>query len=116
MTIYNQILTEYIKVDDTAVKNIIIDLYVDSDYNCLSNFIETIVAKCGLLSMNTMVVKGNKWDVYMSFSDDNIFSEQKGVLELVEKPVTKQEAETILANKLIQLLDTVSFYDFKSRI
>ncbi len=116
MKTYDQILIDYIKIDDTAVKNIIIDLFVDSENNSLSNFIETILTKCGISSINTMVVQGNKWDVYMSFTDNNIFYEQTGVLELVDKPVTKQEADRILANKLIQLLDTVNFYDFKSRI
>lgn len=116
MSTYNQIISDYIKIDNTAVKNIIIDLFVDSDYDSLPKFIENLVAKCGVNSMNIMVVHGNKWDVYMSFAADNIFNEKKGVLELVEKPVTREEAENILANKIINLLDLVDFYTFKTRI
>ncbi len=113
---YNQIISDYIKIDNTAVKNIIIDLFVDSNYNSLPEFVENVVSKCGVTAMNIMVVHGDKWDVYMSFSSDNIFSENKGVLELVKKPVTRQEAENILANKVIHLLDTVDFLSFKTRL
>ena len=72
MSAYNQIISDYIKIDNTAIKNIIIDLFVDSEYNSLPNFVESLVQKCGVTSMNLMVVHGNKWDVYMSFSDDNV--------------------------------------------
>lgn len=116
MSTYNQLISDYIKIDNTAVKNIIIDLFVDSDCCSLPNFIENIVLKCGVTSMNIMVVHGNKWDVYMSFSADNIFSEKKGVLELVNKPVTRLEAEQVLANKVINLLETVDFQTFKMRL
>jgi hypothetical protein len=116
MSAYNKIISDYIKIDNTAVKNIIIDLFVDSDYCSLPNFVESLVQKCGVSSMNLMVVHGNKWDVYMSFSDDNVFSEKQGILELVQKPVTRLEAEEILANKVIHLLDTVDFHTFKTRL
>lgn len=60
-----------------------------------------------------MLVNANKWDVYMSFSEENIFSEQKGMHELVHVPVTKQEADTVLANKVISLLEATDFQVFK---
>jgi hypothetical protein len=116
MSAYNQIISDYIKIDNTAIKNIIIDLFVDSDYKSLPNFVESLVQKCGVSSMNLMVVHGNKWDVYMSFSADNVFSEKQGILELVQKPVTRLEAEKILANKVVHLLDTVDFHTFKTRL
>lgn len=116
MSTYNQLISEYIKVDNTAIKNIIIDLFVDSDYNSLPNFVEELVKLCGINSMNIMVVHGNRWDVYMSFSENNIFSEKEGMLELVKKPVSKIEAEHILANKVIALLDSVNFQEFKTQI
>lgn len=116
MSAYNQIISDYIKIDNTAVKNIIIDLFVDSDYESLPKFVENVVKKCGVTSMNLMVVHGNKWDVYMSFSADNVFSEKQGVLELVCKPVTRTKAENILAHKVISLLDSVDFQTLTSRI
>ncbi|MGB1269657.1 MAG: hypothetical protein ACPG45_07945 [Flavobacteriaceae bacterium] len=113
---YNQIISDYIRIDNTAVKNVIIDLFVDSDYNSLPNFLENVVSKCGVTAMNIMLVHGDKWDVYMNFSADNVFSEKQGILELVQKPVTRLEAENILANKVIHLLDTVDFHSFKMRL
>lgn len=116
MSTYNQIISDYIRIDNTAVKNIIIDLFVDSDYDSLSKFIENLVVKCGINSINLMVVHGDKWDVYMSFDSDNIFNENKGILELCKVPVTRKEAEEILANKMISLLEIVDFHSFKTRI
>lgn len=116
MTTYNKIITDYIKIDDTAVKNAIIDLFVDSNSNSLPMFIDDILAKCGLTSINIMLVEGKKWDAYMSFNSENIFAEEKGVLELIKSPNSKIQAEKILADKLITLLDSVDFYSFIKRI
>lgn len=113
MSTYNQTISEYIKADNTAIKNIIIDLFVDSDSNSLPNFLEKLVKNCGINSMNIMLVNANKWDVYMSFSEENIFSEKQGMHELAHKPVTRLEAEQILATKIMSLLDSADFQSFK---
>jgi len=52
----------------------------------------------------------------MSFSEENIFLEKKGMLEIIKAPNTKLDAEIILADKLIGLLDTVDFYSFIKRV
>jgi hypothetical protein len=116
MTTFNNIISDYIKVDDTAVKNTIIDLYVDSECESLPLFINDILEKCGLDSINIMLVDSNKWDAYMSFSSKNIFSEEKGILELVKKQNSRLDTEETLANKLIELLDTVDFHTFIKRV
>jgi len=116
MTSFNNIISDYIKVDDTAVKNAIIDLYVDSESESLPQFVNDILDMCGLNSINVMLVDGKKWDAYMSFSSENIFSEEKGILELIKKQDSKLHAEETLANKLIELLDTVDFYTFIKRV
>jgi len=116
MTSFNKIISDYIKVDDTAVKNAIIDLYVDSECDSLPNFINDVLEKCGVNSINVMLVDGKKWDAYMSFTHENIFSEEKGILELIKKQDSKLHAEETLANKLIELLDTVDFYAFIKRV
>jgi len=112
MTSFNKIISDYIKVDDTAVKNAIIDLYVDSESESLPCFVNGVLEKCGINSINVMLVDGKKWDAYMSFTHENIFLEEKGILELIKTPNSKLHAEETLANKLIDLLDTVDFYTF----
>ncbi|PHS06915.1 MAG: hypothetical protein COA88_09675 [Kordia sp.] len=116
MTSFNKIISDYIKVDDTAVKNAIIDLYVDSKSESLPHFVNDVLEKCGVNSINVMLVDGKKWDAYMSFTPENIFSEEKGILELIKTPNSKHHAEETLANKLIDLLDTVDFYTFIKRV
>ena len=116
MTSFNKIISDYIKVDDTAVKNAIIDLYIDSESESLPHFVSNVLEKCGVNSINVMLVDGKRWDAYMSFSHGNIFLEEKGILELIKTPDSKLHAEEILANKLIDLLDTVDFYTFIKRI
>lgn len=116
MTSFNKIIVDYIKVDDTAVKNAIIDLYVDSESVSLPHFVYNVLEKCGVNSINIMLVNGKKWDAYMSFTSENIFSEEKGILELIKKQDSKLLAEKTLANKLIELLDTVDFYTFIKRV
>ena len=116
MTSFNNIISDYIKADDTAVKNAIIDLYVDSECESLHLFVNEILEKCGINSINIMLVDGKKWDAYMSFSEENIFSSEKGILELVKKQGSKVLAGEKLANKIIELLDTVDFYTFIKRV
>jgi len=116
MTNYNKIISDYIKVDDTAVKNAIIDLFVDSKSESLPNFMDDLLTKCGLVSINIMLVDGKKWDVYMSFNEENIFLEKKGVLDIIKAPNSKLDDEKILADKLIGLLDNVDFYSFIKRV
>ncbi len=116
MTSFNNIISDYIKADDTAVKNAIIDLYVDSEYESLPLFVNEILEKCGINSINIMLVDGKKWDAYMSFTLENIFSEKEGILELVKKQGSKVLAGEKLANKLIELLDTVDFYTFIKKV
>lgn len=116
MTTYNKIISDYIKVDDTAVKNAIIDLFVDSKSESLPKFMEDLLIKCGLVSINIMLVDGKNWDAYMSFNEENIFLEKKGMLEIIKAPNTKLDAEIILADKLIALLDRVDFYTFIKRV
>jgi len=116
MITYNKIISDYIKVDDTAVKNAIIDLFVDSKNASLPNFMDDLLMKCGLISINIMLVEGKKWDAYMSFNEENIFLEKKGMQELIKAPNSKLDAEKLLASKLIELLDTVDFYSFIKRV
>lgn len=116
MTTYNKIISDYIKVDDTAVKNAIIDLFVDSKSDSLPIFMNDLLMKCGLISINIMLVEGKKWDAYMSFNEENIFQEKKGMLEIIKAPNSKLDAEKLLAEKLIKLLDSVDFYSFIKRI
>ena len=116
MTSFNEIISDYIKIDDTAVKNEIINLFVDSNSYSLPLFVNNVMEKCGINSINIMLVDGKKWDAYMSFSNENIFSEEKGILELIKKQDSKLHAEESLANKLMDLLDTVDFYTFIQRV
>lgn len=116
MTSFNNIISDYIKADDTAVKNAIIDLFVDSECDSFSKFVNEILEKCGINSINIMLVDGKKWDAYMSFSDENIFSSKVGILELVKNQDSKVIAREKLANKVIELLDTVDFYTFIKRV
>jgi alkyl sulfatase BDS1-like metallo-beta-lactamase superfamily hydrolase len=116
MISFNKIITDYIKVDDTAVKNAIIHLYVDSDIESLPDFIHYLLENCGLHSINVMLVDGKKWDAYMSFSDKNIFFEKNGILEIIKKQKCKIHAEKNLAYKLIHLLDNVDFQAFMQRV
>lgn len=116
MSIYSQLVSDFIIIDNTAVKNTIINLFADSDYNSLSDFVEHLILKCGVSSMNIMLVRGDKWDVYMDYSDGNIFSKPKGIFQLVDKPVTRDQAEHILASKVTHLLETVDFETFETRL
>lgn len=116
MTSFNNIISDYIKADDTAVKNAIIDLFVDSECDSFPNFVNEILEKCGINSINIMLVDGKKWDAYMSFSDENIFASKVGILELVKNQDSKVLAREKLANKVIELLDTVDFYTFIKRV
>jgi len=116
MDSYNKIISDYIIVDDTPIKNTIIALYIDSECESLPNFMDIILEKCGINSINMMLINGRKWDAYMSFTRGNIFSEEKGILELVKKQDSKLHTEETLANKLIELLDTVDFLTFINRV
>ena len=116
MTSFNNIISDYIKADDTAVKNAIIDLFVDSECDSFAKFVNEILEKCGINSINIMLVDGKKWDAYMSFSYENIFSSKVGILELVKNQDSKVLAREKLANKVIELLDTVDFYTFIKRV
>jgi hypothetical protein len=116
MISFNKIITDYIKRDDTVVKNAIIHFYVDSDSESLPHFIHYLLEFCGLHSINVMLVDGKKYDAYMSFSSKNIFSVENGILEIIKKQKCKIHAEESLAYKLIHLLDNVDSNIFIERL
>ena len=116
MISFNKIITDYIKIDDTVVKNTIINLYVNSKSESLPHFLHYLLELCGLHTINVMLVDGKKWDAYMSFTQENIFSEKKGIHEITKMQNCKIYAEETLANKIIHLLDNIDYNTFMNRV
>ncbi len=116
MISFNKIITDYIKVDDTIIKNTIINLYVNSKSESLPHFLHYLLELCGLHTINVMLVDGKNWDAYISFSHENIFSKKKGVHEISKMQNCKIQAEENLAHNIIHLLDNIDYNTFINRV
>ena len=96
-------------------------LYLDEKFriSCSKdyyNFLDTYLFKYGLLSMNYIHHKGNKYIPYMNFSKENIFNMESGIIEFPEEFYGLRESQETLARNLVNLLTSISIKNFENYV
>jgi len=107
MITYNNTLIEYFKANDTEFKKLLNKEYEKSNISSFIQYMDAYFAKLGIISTNIIPIEGAKWNTQYTLGIDNLFSKEPDTIVVTNIPVSRKEAEGILATKVIALLSTI---------
>lgn len=101
-------IKKYFAVNKSEVSEFINEKYKKSNYKTYHDFFDDFLYNYGVISFNSSPVDfGRKNIPYLNCAENNLFSEKKGVTNLNEEPLSRNQCLKLFAGYFIKKIDSM---------
>jgi len=107
--VFNRVMKKYLKSNNNEVVDFINTKFNESQSQNYFGFFDDFLYKYGIISFNASpLINGSKYVPYINCTKNNIFHEEKGVMELSSKAHSLSECQRIFAEYFISRFKNIN--------